>query len=116
MLPAVLGLPLAQKIARLYQESIQYGLAHRDTVTEYARTHAVSGLSDRALADQYIDQYVNDHSIAEDSQLREGLEYLLGDAIVRKDFFLPLAPAAKKSDNQGRLVKDWERRWKALDL
>ncbi len=56
-----LGAATMRTISRLIQESIRYGLAHRQEALGYALEYARD--MDRALADRFVGMYVNDWTL-----------------------------------------------------
>ncbi len=70
-----LGAELIEKVSRLLQESIEYGLANRaDAVThslKYARGMATE------MADKFVGMYVNDYTIDYGDEGREAVRVLL---------------------------------------
>jgi 1,4-dihydroxy-6-naphthoate synthase len=73
-----LGTPTMQQISRLLQESIRYGLAHRQDALSYALRYARD--MDRALADQFVGMYVNDWTLDYGERGRAAVARLLDEA------------------------------------
>lgn len=70
-----LGPELMGRIARILQESIEYGLAHREDALAYAMQWG-RGLS-KDLADRFVGMYVNRRTLTYDLQSRRAMEELL---------------------------------------
>lgn len=70
-----LGDEMIQKIGRVLQRSVSYGLAHRDEALDYAMQYA-RGL-DRATADEFVGMYVNDMTLNADTEIRKAVKLLL---------------------------------------
>jgi 1,4-dihydroxy-6-naphthoate synthase len=68
-------------VARAWQESIAYGLAHRDAALDYALGFA-RGL-DRGQADRFVGMYVNGWTRSLGARGREAVESFLGAAFDR---------------------------------
>jgi len=78
-----LGLEAVLEITDLYKKSIVWGLGNREKVLELASQQAVAGLSG-ALADRYIDMYVNEDTLKLSDQVVESIKLLLSTASQKK--------------------------------
>lgn len=74
-----LGPELMREINRLVQESIRYGLAHRNEALDHALQFA-RGM-DAALADRFVAMYVNDWTLDYGPHGRAAIERLLYEAV-----------------------------------
>ncbi len=70
-----LGDELIQKIGRVLQRSVEYGLAHREEAIEYAMSFS-RGL-DQATTDEFVGMYVNDMTLNADVEIRKAVKLLL---------------------------------------
>ena len=70
-----LGKPLMQKIGRVLERSIRYGLEHRQAGIDHAMTYA-RGL-ERKRADTFIGMYVNDYTLDFGEAGKEGVRQLM---------------------------------------
>jgi 1,4-dihydroxy-6-naphthoate synthase len=70
-----LGTDTVRRISRLLQESIRYGLAHRDEALAYALRYARD--MDKALADRFVGMYVNEWTLDYGPRGREAVRRLL---------------------------------------
>ncbi|MDE2060168.1 MAG: ABC transporter substrate-binding protein [candidate division NC10 bacterium] len=70
-----LGEPCCLEVSRYLQASIDYGLAHRQEALQYAMQFG-RGM-EAALADRFVDMYVNEDTRAWNQESRRGLEHLL---------------------------------------
>jgi 1,4-dihydroxy-6-naphthoate synthase len=72
-----LGGETMRTISRLFKESIQYALAHRDDALSYALNYARD--MDRSLADRFVGMYVNDWTLDYGPRGREAVRRLLAE-------------------------------------
>jgi 1,4-dihydroxy-6-naphthoate synthase len=72
-----LGMDLMRQINRLVQESIRYGLGHRQEALAYALRYARD--MDRDLADRFVGMYVNDWTLDYGPRGREAVRRLLDE-------------------------------------
>jgi 1,4-dihydroxy-6-naphthoate synthase len=70
-----LGQPLMQKIGRVLERTIRYGLEHRSAGVDHAMTYARGLARDRA--DQFIGMYVNDYTLDFGDAGKEGVRQLM---------------------------------------
>jgi 1,4-dihydroxy-6-naphthoate synthase len=68
---------LMRQINRLVQESIRYGLGHRQEALAYALRYARD--MDRDLADRFVGMYVNDWTLNYGPRGREAVRRLLDE-------------------------------------
>lgn len=73
-----LGRPLMERIARLIQESIAYGLAHRTEAVRHSLAYARD--MDEPLADRFVGMYVNDYTVDIGERGRRAIAKLLDRA------------------------------------
>ncbi len=72
-----LGPETMRQIGRLLEESIRYGLDHRDEALAYALAYARD--MDRGLADRFVGMYVNDWTLDYGPRGREAVRRLLDE-------------------------------------
>jgi 1,4-dihydroxy-6-naphthoate synthase len=70
-----LGDEMIQKIGRVLQRSVEFGLKHRDEALDYAMQFA-RGL-DRATANEFVGMYVNEMTLNADVEIRKAVKLLL---------------------------------------
>jgi 1,4-dihydroxy-6-naphthoate synthase len=70
-----LGLELCQKIARVLQRSIEYGLAHREEALAYAKSFG-RGLDDDKV-DRFVGMYVNEMTLFASKDIQRAVQLLL---------------------------------------
>lgn len=70
-----LGEELIQKIGRVLQRSVEFGLKHREEALDYAMQFA-RGL-DRSTADEFVGMYVNEMTLNADMEIRKAVKLLL---------------------------------------
>jgi 1,4-dihydroxy-6-naphthoate synthase len=83
-----LGLDLMRQINHLVQESIRYGLTHREEALAYALHYARD--MDVSLADRFVAMYVNDWTLDYGPQGRAAIQRLLDEAAKARIF--PASP------------------------
>jgi len=83
-----LGEETVKAFAKLFKDSIQYALAHRQEALEYALEFG-RGIS-RQLGDDFVGMYVNDRTVDLGTQGLQGFQKLLDEAYRRKILAQPL--------------------------
>ena len=68
------GLALAQEISRAFRQSIEYANTHQDKAIEYALQYG-RGL-DTTLGKRFVGMYVNEDTLAQGSEVQDGLKKL----------------------------------------
>jgi 1,4-dihydroxy-6-naphthoate synthase len=82
-----LGLDLMRQINHLVQESIRYGLTHREEALAYALRYARD--MDVSLADRFVAMYVNDWTLDYGPHGRAAIQRLLEEAAKARIFPTP---------------------------
>jgi 1,4-dihydroxy-6-naphthoate synthase len=70
-----LGAELIEKVSRLLQKSIEYGLANREAAVRHSLKYARGMATD--MADRFVGMYVNDYTIDYGDKGREAVRLLL---------------------------------------
>src|SRR5690606_33114989 len=81
--------PVKRDVARLLHQSIAWGLQHRGEILALAAEEAHAGL-DLVGASEYIDRYVNHHTLKMDDHILVAMDHLFDEAAKLHSFRAPL--------------------------